>query len=107
LPTAATITVQETLDLLEGPYLGVSAGVTEGYYAFWLGSGISRDRVIGLDGVLAKLVEFLRTHATPDPDCGYRKALDKIMNMAKPSAEERAQIDLVGRRLHGHACLTF
>jgi hypothetical protein len=94
LPTAATITVKETLDLLDGPYLGVSEGVSEGSYAFWLGSGISRDRVIGLDGVLAKLIEFLRTHATPDPDCGYRKALDKIIGMAAPSADERAQIDL-------------
>jgi hypothetical protein len=94
LPTAATITVKETLDLLDGPYLGVSEGVAEGSYAFWLGSGISRDRVIGLDGVLAKLIEFLRTHARPDRDCGYRKALDKIIGMAAPSADERAQIDL-------------
>jgi hypothetical protein len=94
LPTAATITIKETLDLLDGPYLGVSEGVTQGRYAFWLGSGISRDRVIGLDGVLAKLVEFLRTHATAGPECGYREALDKIIDMAVPSADARAQIDL-------------
>ena len=47
VPTAATITMKETLDLLDGPYLAVSEGVTEGRYAFWLGSGISRERVIG------------------------------------------------------------
>jgi hypothetical protein len=94
LPTAATITVKETLDLLDGPYLGVSEGVIQGCYAFWLGSGISRERVIGIDGVLAKLIEFLRTHTTPDPECGYRKALEKIIGMAAPSVQERAQIDL-------------
>jgi len=72
----------------------VSEGVTQGCYTFWLGSGISRERVIGVDGVLAKLVEFLRIHATPDRDCGYRKALDKFIGMAAPSVEERAQIDI-------------
>jgi hypothetical protein len=71
----------------------MSEGVTQGRYAFWLGSGISRDRVIGLDGVLAKLVEFLRTHATEDADCSYRKALNKLIGMASPSVIEQQQID--------------
>ena len=93
MPTAATITVKETLDLLDGPYFGVSERVTHGRYALWLGSGISRDRVIGLDGVLVKLIEFLRTRVTSDPNCAYHKALDKIIGMAAPSADERAQID--------------
>jgi hypothetical protein len=93
LSTAATITLRETLEFLDGPFLGVSQGIVQGSYAFWLGSGISRERVIGLDGVLAKLVEFLRIHATTDSDCAYRKALQKILAMANPGAEERAQID--------------
>jgi len=93
LPTAATITVKETLELLDGPFLGVSEGIASGSYAFWLGSGISRERVSGLDGVLAKLVEFLRVHSSPDADCGYRKALEKIIGMATPGEEERAQIN--------------
>ena len=57
LPTAATISIKETLELLDGEFLGLSQGLAEGQYALWLGSGISRDRVIGLDGVLAKLIE--------------------------------------------------
>lgn len=93
LPTAASISISETLALLDGPYSGVGQGVSEGSYAFWLGSGISRDRVIGLDGVLAKLFEFLRTNATGDPECPYRLALEKIINMAAPSPDERGQID--------------
>jgi len=94
LPTAASISIAETLALLDGQYLRVGKGVAEGAYAFWLGSGISRDRVIGLDGVLAKLFEFLRARRTGDPACGYRLALEKIIDMAAPSAHERAQIDL-------------
>ena len=94
MPTAATISVKETRDLLDRQFLGVSQGVAEGQYALWLGSGISRDRVIGLDGVLAKLIEFLRAHATADPDCAFRKAQEKVLQMASPSADEKADIDL-------------
>lgn len=93
MPTAATISVRETLDLLDGAFLGVSEGVAEGAYALWLGSGISRDRVIDLNGVLAKLIEFLRSKTTADADCDYRKALKKVLDLAAPSAEEEASID--------------
>ena len=94
MPTASTITIKETLDLLDGPFASVNEGVVQGAYAFWLGSGISRERVVGLDGVLARLIEFLRINAGADPKCPYRAALDKIIGMASPSAEERNVIDL-------------
>ena len=94
LPNAATISIKETLELLDGPFAGVGEGVTQGAYALWLGSGISRDRVVGLDGVLAKLIEFLRLRITTDSDCASRKAFDKIIGMAAPSKEERAAIDV-------------
>jgi hypothetical protein len=94
MPTAGNISVKETLELLDGPFSGVAEGVTQGSYAFWLGSGISRDRVIGLDGVLSKLIEFLRTHATPVEDCAYRAAFEKIIGLAGLSPLERSQIDL-------------
>jgi hypothetical protein len=94
LPTAASISIKETLALLEHKYPAVAAGIANGSYAFWLGSGISRDRVVGLDGVLAKLLEFLRSRATTAPECKFRSALDQVLDKAKPSAEELAQIDL-------------
>ncbi|MER9174403.1 SIR2 family protein [Mesorhizobium sp. M0955] len=94
MPTASTISIKETLDLLDGPFLGLSQGVSQGGYAFWLGSGISRDRVIGLDGVLAKLIEFLRSHSTADPACRFRQTLDRIVTLAEATPADRAQIDL-------------
>lgn len=93
MPNAGSISVKETLALFDGQYKGVSKGIAQGEYAFWLGSGISRDRVVGLDGVLAKLLEFLRVRATVAAGCGYRLALEKIIDMAAPSPEERADID--------------
>ena len=94
MPNAGTITVQETLALLDGAFAGVSKGVCQAEYAFWLGSGISRERVIDLNGVLAKLLEFLRVNVTTGADCAYKKAFDTIIEMAKPSDEERMEIDL-------------
>jgi hypothetical protein len=94
LPDARTITVKETIDLLDGQFADVAKGIAEGSYAFWLGSGISRERVIGLDGVLAKLVEFLRVHVTTDPGCRFKKTFDRIIELAEPTLDERATIDM-------------
>lgn len=93
MPTAANITLNETLELLDGQFATFTKGVCDGAYTLWLGSGISRERVIGLDGVLAKLIEFLRARSSPAPDCRYKAALNKIIGLAHPSAEELAQID--------------
>ncbi len=93
MPNASSITIKETLDLLDGDYAGVAHGVVEGSYALWLGSAISRERVIGLDGVLAKLLEYLRTQATDQAHCRFRQALDSIIDKAALQEAERAQID--------------
>jgi hypothetical protein len=93
LPTASTIEIAETLDLLDGPQKPFAVGFENGQYALWLGSGISRDRVVGLDGVLSKLLENLRLRIT-GPDCGHRHAFDSILGVADLSVAERAQVDL-------------
>lgn len=93
MPTATTITIAETLDLLDGPLSSFSQGFQTGLYALWLGSGISRERVVGLDGVLAKLLENLRLRIT-GADCEHHHAFEKILNLADLSAAEKAQIDL-------------
>jgi hypothetical protein len=92
--TASSITVLEALQLLDGKFGSFAIGVCRGEYAFWLGSGISRDRVVGLHGVLRKLVEFLRTRLEgDDPACPYRRALDAVIGQATLSPEEAARID--------------
>ena len=93
MPTAKTITIAETIDLLDGPLSSFSEGFQAGLYALWLGSGISRERVVGLDGVLAKLLENLRLRIT-GADCEHHRAFNKILGFADLSADEMAQIDL-------------
>jgi hypothetical protein len=93
-PTAATISIAQTLALLDGPFAGVAQGVEEGRYALWLGSGISRGRVPGLDGLIVGVLEFLRTRIDPkESDCPYRIALEKAVAIAELREGELQEID--------------
>ena len=93
MPTADTISVAETIELLDGPMRSFGLGFQAGRYALWLGSGISRERVVGLDGVLAKLLENLRLRSTGD-DCEHHSAFNRILGLADLSDTEAAQIDV-------------
>ncbi|WP_439401042.1 SIR2 family protein [Bradyrhizobium sp. DASA03068] len=93
LPTAATISILETIELLEGSFKEFSKGFRTGMYALWLGSAISRERVVGLDGVLSKLLESLRQLVTANEGCPHRKAFSQILDLADLSSDVRAQID--------------
>ncbi len=79
--------------MLDGQFSSFSDGFQVGLYALWLGSGISRERVVGLDGVLAKLLENLRLRIA-GTDCEHHRAFDAILGLADLSADERAQVDL-------------
>ena len=93
-PTAATITVDQTLRLLDGPFTGLAQGVGDGRYALWLGSGISRDVVDDLKKVVAKVLRYLRDHADFGvEDCIFAEALGGALALAQLSAVERATFD--------------
>lgn len=94
-PSAATITVPETLALLDGPFATVARGVAEDRYVLWLGSGISFGRVDGLRQVIARVLEFLRARTNPvDPACRFDKALRTALDLAPLTAAENARVDL-------------
>lgn len=93
LPTAAEISIVETIGLLEGKFKEFAEGFDVGEYALWLGSGISRERVVGLDGVLTKLIEALRQRMTNTVDCLHYKALCDVLALAELLPEERKEID--------------
>src|SRR5271154_2624583 len=93
-PTAATITVGQALDLLDGAFAGLAAGVAQRRYAFWLGSGISRDRVDDLKGVVTRVLTHLRDRIDPgNATCPYRVALEEAMVLAHLSVTDRASVD--------------
>jgi hypothetical protein len=94
--SAADITVAQTLALLDGPFSGLAKGVAEGRYAFWLGSGISLDRVPGVSGLVVKVLEFLQANVDPSlgDECPHRKALAKAVELGDLPADTVKQIDL-------------
>lgn len=92
---AATITVPETLVLLDGPCASVARGIAEDRYVLWLGSGISFGRVDGLRQVIARVLEFLRGRTNPaDPACRFGRALRAALDLAPTTPAENARLDL-------------
>jgi SIR2-like domain len=93
VPTAAEITVRETLALLDGVHNAVAEGVCNDRYVFWLGSGISRN-LPGLEAIIARVLTYLqerRDHA--DDDCAFGKALDEAIELAELNSAELESID--------------
>lgn len=94
MPTAATITVGQTLELLDGPFAGLALGVAQRQYAFWLGSGISRDRVDDLKGVIRRVLTYLRDNIdVGNANCAYKTALDEALDLAHLSPVDRMRVD--------------
>lgn len=114
-PTAGEITVGEVIELLDGPSAELAAGVANGMYALWLGSGISLGRVEGLKGIITRVLGYLRSKInTGDPDGKYQSALCEALEAADLDAtacaaidfskplEEWPEIDVIIRKLAGN-----
>jgi hypothetical protein len=94
-PTAAEITLRQTLELLDGSFASFAAAVCEDGYAFWLGSGISLGRVEGLKKLILRILGHLQRRVQAgEPDCRFRHLLNEIMNLAALNDPERAAINV-------------
>lgn len=92
---AATISIAQTLALLDGPFQQMAEGVAEGRYVFWIGSGISLDRVDGLKQVIPRALEFLRSQIDlANPACRFRAAMQDALALANLTPAEQARVDL-------------
>ncbi len=93
-PTALTIKIRQVIDLLDGDFAALAEGIAQRRYAFWLGSGISRERVDDLKRVIARVLTYLCDRIDPAvANCRFRMALDEALSHAQLSAAERAAID--------------
>jgi hypothetical protein len=94
-PTAAEITLRQTIELLDGPFASFAAAVCEGGYTFWLGSGISLGRVEGLRRLIPRVLDHLQRRVEAgDPECRFRHLLNEIMSLAALSEPERVAINV-------------
>lgn len=92
---AFDISVRDTLKLLDGPFQPFAAGVSNGLYAFWLGSGISFGRAPRLRDLVGTVIEYVRSRIDPaDPNCKFARSMQEILNLASASPEERVRSKL-------------
>lgn len=95
MPSAASISVRDTIRILDGPFLPMALGISENRYALWLGSGISFNRVPGLKFVVKNVLDFLQQRVVHgDKDCRFRRGLTAILELTGPSADESARTNL-------------
>jgi hypothetical protein len=86
MPPAAAISVRATLAMLDGAKREIADGVANDQYVFWLGSGISRDRMPDLRDVAKRVLGTLQgLIAAGNPDCRFRKALNAVVVLAQPT----------------------
>ncbi len=93
--TADSITIAETLELLEGDFAAMADGIADGRYALWLGSGISRQRLPDVGEIIRRVLTFLQAQGDGEETDGpHRKALGEALDIAKLSQTERDGLDL-------------
>jgi SIR2-like domain len=94
-PTADSITIAETLELLENDFVAMAQGVADNRYALWLGSGISKERFPDIGEIIRRVLTFMQVESNgEEADGPHRKALGEALDIAKLSQEERDAIDL-------------
>lgn len=95
-PRAATITVAQTLALLDGPFASFAEAVAQARYAFWVGSGISRDRVDDVPKLVRRILIHLQSRMSPhSANCRFRQALERIVRLALLSDVETRNLNLL------------
>ena len=85
MPDPIGATVSEAWEHLDRQHRKFLDAVTSVDYALWLGSGVSRERVPGLPGLVETAIERLQANATTASGCPYAAALADVFRLV-PSA---------------------
>jgi hypothetical protein len=79
MPTPTMPTLSEAMELLSSSWAALANGVLRGEFAFWLGSGISRERFPNVPALLLEVLNRLHAGVTADPNCPYLKSINEII----------------------------
>lgn len=94
MTTADSISIIETLALLDKEFREFSVAFANDDYAVWLGAGISLEKLPGLEGVAETALEHLRQNIDPaNPACLFRASLDTILGLASLTRAEWKAVD--------------
>lgn len=91
---ADTISLPDTLALLDGQFAELASGVADGKYAIWLGSGVSFKKMPRLAELAEIVLEHLRANAALAGPCVYRDSLDRILALTPLDDNEKSNIDI-------------
>lgn len=87
-PDATDISVREVLAKFDGDFAAVACAVENGEFAFWVGSGISRNAA-NLGDLIDRAMEFLRSRSVePATEARYMPALQAALKLARVKAED-------------------
>ena len=83
------------MTLLGDQFSELVRAVAEGSYVFWIGSGISRDRVPALGQLVDRILVFLQSNIDhSNAECAYRRAFESALDLADLSALEAVHTDM-------------
>ncbi len=83
------------IDALDGEFAGIAESIARAEFAFWLGSGISRDVVPPVSELLRKAISHLQQNMNADdPDCAFRCALREVLLVGGLLQEEVDALNL-------------
>jgi hypothetical protein len=87
-PDATHISVREVLAKFDSDFAAVARAVENGEFAFWIGSGISRNAA-NLGDLIDRAIEFLRSRSVePATQAQYMPALQVALRLARVKAED-------------------
>lgn len=96
MSTKTARTVPAVLEKFDSTFSAFCSGFNEGQYVFWLGSGISRERVPNVNDLLERVLEHLRSRIdAKNPECEYRVALIEVLQLASLAGEDLDAIDFL------------
>lgn len=82
-PTASEITVREVLAKFDAEYAPVASAVENGEFAFWVGSGISR-QAPNLGNLIERAFDYIRERAIdPATTATFMPALEEALGLAE------------------------
>lgn len=94
-PRAHEINVSQTRALIKDNFPQLGNAVSHGKYAFWIGSGISRDKLDNVPVFVMKILTHLQQNIdSTDSNCKYGRAFSDALNLAGLSQAEWEQVEI-------------
>ena len=82
------------LEAFTGRLKGFAESVAHAEFAYWVGSGVSRNRVPNVPTLVLRVIEHLRVRALASGGQRFADALQAVLRLVVLSAEDAAKIDL-------------